>query len=510
MKKGFVSLVGAGPGDPGLLTVKARQKLEEADLVIYDYLVNPEHLRYTKKSCQAICVGKGFRHKKMSQERIHRRILDEARQGKKIVRLKGGDPYLFGRGGEEALFFEKHGISFEVVPGVTSASACAGYAGIPLTHREHNASVTFLTGHRAGTDGLDSIDWARIASIPGTIAIYMGFYNLPVICRRLLENGMVPNTPVAVIEWGTLPRQKVCEGTLRNIAEHVRLKEMKPPCMIIVGDVVRLRSKLNWFEKLPLFGKRVLVTRTQNRAGLLSSGLRALGAAVTELPTIEIRPPRGWNDLDNAIHDLSETDWLVFTSAHGVEAFFGRLTGKHKKDARALGGLKVVCVGPETAKALKEYGIQPDLLPKDFETKAIPRALSKREGSLRGKKVMLVRTDIAPQELESALRRLGAVTRAVTGYRTASPRLDARVRRELLSAPPDYLTFTSASTANNFSRMLGGLAFKRMAAKAVVASIGPVTSRALGSLGVRVHCQAKEYHVPGLIQAIEAYARRKK
>ena len=510
MKNGFVSLVGAGPGDPGLLTVKARQKLEEADLIIYDYLVNPEHLGHAKKTCRTICVGKGFRHKKMSQERIHRRIIDEARRGKKVVRLKGGDPYLFGRGGEEALFLHQHGIPFDVVPGVTSASACASYAGIPLTHREHNASVTFLTGHRADADGLDSIDWVSIASMPGTLAIYMGFYNLSVICRRLRENGMSPDQPAAAIEWGTLPIQKVCEGTIRDIAERVRLKKMKPPCMIIIGDVVRLRSKLAWYEKLPLFGKRALVTRTQDKAGFLSSRLRALGASVTELPTIEIRPPRSWNELDKAIRDLSATDWLIFTSAYGVEAFFNRLAGKHRKDARALGGLKIACVGPETAKALRAHGVAPDMIPKDFQTRAIPRALLKKTGSLRGKTVTLVRAELAPKELEKALRRLGARTREVTGYRTLSPKLDPRFRRALLNEAPDYLTFTSSSTVNNLARMLGRSAFKKMAAKCVVASIGPVTTRSLRTLGVRVDCQAKEYHVAGLINAIEIYARRKK
>ena len=509
-KNGFVSLVGAGPGDPGLLTVKARQKLEEADLVIYDYLVNPEHLRHTKRSCESLCVGKGFRHKKMSQERINERIIMEARRGKKVVRLKGGDPYLFGRGGEEALFLQKNKISFDVVPGVTSASACASYAGIPLTHREHNASVTFLTGHRAASEGLDSIDWASIASMPGTLVIYMGFYNLAIICRRLIESGMRPDMPAAVIEWGTLPRQIVCEGVVEDIAERVRLKKMKPPCLIVIGDVVKLRAELNWFEKLPLFGKRALVTRTQERASSLSSGLAALGALVTELPTIEIRPPKSWSGLDAAIQELKETDWLIFASVYGVEAFFGRFLEKHKKDARTLAGIKVACVGPETAKALRNYGIVPDLIPKDHESRAIPQALLKKERTLRGKDALLVRADIAPKELEAALRRLGMKVRAVTGYRTLSPALSPRMRRELLAEPPDYLTFTSASTAKNLSRMLGLGAFKRLASRCVVASIGPVTTKTLRTLGVRVHCQAKEYHVAGLLNAIESYAGRKK
>ena len=501
--KGFVSLVGAGPGNPGLLTLNACQKLKEADIVIYDYLVNPEHLRHTQKNCERICVGKGFRHKKLSQEKINRLIIQEAKKNKKVVRLKGGDPYLFGRGGEEALFLKKHGIPFDVVPGITSFSACAAYAGIPVTHRDHNASVTLLTGHRANDDKLDSIDWSKIASMPGTIAIYMGFYNLPVICHRLLSHGMAPRTPVAVIEWGTLPFQKVSEGKLSEIAAIVRQNKMKPPCMILIGDVVKLRRELNWYEKLPLFGKKILVTRAKGKASILSDKLKKLGAETFEMPVIEILPPKTWKPMDDCIASLSRYDWLIFTSAYGANFFLNRLYEKHDKDTRALGGVRIACVGPETAKILRPYGLRPDLIPDQYETKNLAQSLSKKIGSLLGKKILLVRADIAPKALEEDLKKMGAIPFAVTGYRTVRPKIQTGILREMT---PDYVTFTSSSTANNFIQGVGAPKAKKILSKTFVASIGPVTSKSLRQNKVRVDCEARQFHLDGLVEAIKNHA----
>lgn len=509
MRKGFVSLVGAGPGDPGLLTVKALERLREADLIIYDYLVNPEHLRHARRDCATLCVGKGFRHKKMSQQKINRLIIQKARLGKKVVRLKGGDPYLFGRGGEEALFLRKHSIPFDVVPGVTSATACANYAGIPLTHREHNASVTFLTGHRAADGALDSIDWARIAAIPGTLVIYMGFYNLAVIAKNLLRHGMKASTSAAVIEWGTLPRQKTCVGPLSEIAARVGRMKLEPPCLIVIGDVVKLRPRLDWYEQLPLFGKKILVTRSQDKAGVLSQRLRALGAEAVELPTLEIHPVRSAKPLDTALRALRRFDWLVFTSTYGVDAFFGRLEAL-KKDARSLAGLRVACVGPETAKALRAHGVEPDALPRDFETKELVPAIRKKAGSLRGLRILLVRTNIAPKELETRLEREGARTHRVTGYLTKRARVSRGLLRSLAQNPPDYLTFASSSSVKNLSALLGPKKLKRLARRSVVASIGPVTSGTLRAMGLRVGCQASSYHIDGLVSALTLHARRRR
>ena len=509
MKKGFVSLVGAGPGDPELLTLKALRRIREADLIIYDYLVNPEHLRHAKKNSTIICVGKGFRHKLMSQQKINRRIIREAKHGKSVVRLKGGDPYLFGRGAEEALFLKKHGIPFDVVPGITSALACANYAGIPLTHREHNSSVTFLTGHRAHDLALDSIDWRRIAAMPGTLVVYMGFYNLPTITRRLIANGMRSDTPVAVIEWGTLPRQKTCTSTLKNIGSLVTRMKLEPPCLIVIGDVVRLQDKLNWYERLPLFGKKILVTRTQDKAGKLSSKLQALGAETIELPTIEIGIARDFGPLDTAIRELSQYDWVVFTSSYAMDAFFERLS-RLGKDARWLKDVRIASVGPDTATALRARGLEPDALPKDSESASIPDAIRAKAGSLKNLSILLVRTNIAPVILEDRLRQAGARPHPVTGYVTKIARPDRLLLRRLTQDPPDYLTFTSSSTAKNLTAILGKNRMKRLAECSSVVSVGPKTSQTLRSLGLRVKAQASDYCVDGLVSAILKDVRRKK
>ncbi len=501
-RQGKVFLVGAGPGDTGLLTVKALSLIREADLIVYDYLANPEHLRFASPEAVKICVGKRFRHRVMTQEKINRIILTAAKKGKTVVRLKGGDPYLFGRGGEEALFLKKNRVAFEVVPGVTSATACAAYAGIPLTHRDHNASVTFLTGHRAHDAHLDSIDWKKIVGLDGTLVIYMGFYNLAVISRRLMENGMRRDMPVAVIEWGTLPRQRSCEGTLSAIADRVHEQGLKAPCIIIIGDVVSLRKDLNWYEKLPLFGKRVVITRTRDKNSLFRERLERLGPEILELPTIEIQKPSSFRAMDRVIRRIGQFDWAVFTSAYGVQAFFERLAALHK-DARALAGVRVACVGPETAAALAEKGIAPDLIPRRFETAALPLELKKNAGSLIGQKLALFRADIAPLALETGLKRLGASVTRVTAYRTRLPkRQSVEIRRALLAGNVDWVTFTSSSTVKHFVALFGLRRVKKMAKRTKFASIGPVTTRTLRGFGLKPACEAKAFTTDGLVAAL--------
>ncbi len=501
MNSGFVSLVGAGPGDPGLLTVKALERIRQADLIIYDTLANPEHLRHARKQARLLCVGRGFRHKKLSQEKINRLILAFAGRGEKVVRLKGGDPYLFGRGGEEALFLVEHKVPFEVVPGVTSATGCAAYAGIPLTHRDHNASVTFLTGHRAQDENLDTMDWRKIVSLQGTIVIYMGFYNLKKITERLIHYGMDPATPVAVMEWGTLPWQKSCDGALDQIAEIVRTRAFRAPCLIVIGDVVRLRKKLNWFENLPLFGKRILVTRQADKISALAEKFRALGSWVIEWPTIKIQKKPDLKALDHALRRLSEYDWLIFTSTHGVDGFFERLEAHHGKDARALGGVRVASVGSETTAALLKRGVRPDLQPPVFETSALARDL-KKVGSLKGKRILLLRTNIAPRQLEQNLTRLGAVVERVTVYRTVGVAIPKDSVRQLVEKPVDFVAFTSSSTVTHFFRAIGIKNMKILKKKSRFASIGPITSRTIKQHGGAVACQAKIYNTDGLVEAV--------
>ncbi len=504
--KGKVYLVGAGPGDPGLLTVKAARLVRDADLIVYDYLANPDHLRFAKPEAAKICVGKGFRHHRISQERINRLIIASARKGQTVLRLKGGDPYLFGRGGEEALYLRKHRIPFEVVPGVTSATACGAYAGIPLTHREHNSSVTFLTGHRAHDEKLDTVDWDQIVALNGTIVIYMGFYNLGKIVERLLAAGLPPQTKIAVIQWGTLPRQKSCGGTLEDIEKHVAKKGLGAPSIIIVGDVVALKNELAWYERLPLFGKKIVITRMKDKAGALTEKLTELGAEVLEFPTIEIVPLRDYSKMDSAIKSIPHFDWLIFTSAYGVDAFFDRLKERHKKDARGLQNVRIASVGPGTSSTLAQRGIHADLEPRHYETKAIVEAFRSRYSNLKGKKLLLLRADIAPTELEEGLSKLGAATKRVNAYLTKFPKaVPAEVKKELLGGGVDFVTFTSSSTVSHFVKILGLKKVKKIAKTVKFASIGPVTSGTLRSYGLRPSCEAKVFTIDGLVEAIKNY-----
>ena len=501
--KGRVSLVGAGPGDPGLLTVKALKRLERADLIIYDTLANPRHLAHAKSSAIKICVGKGFRYHRLSQARINRLVIRASKKGWQVVRLKGGDPYLFGRGGEEALFLHRHRIPFEVVPGVTSATACAAYAGIPLTHRSHNSTVTFLTGHRAGDRELDSVPWEKLVSIGGTLVVYMGFYNLTKITERLMRAGMPAATRVSVIEWGTLPYQKSCDGTLRTIGALVKKKKLKAPCIIIIGEVVSLGKQLNWFERLPLFGKKIVVTRTRDKAGLLTERLTELGADVLEFPTIEIKPLSDYSQMDRAVREVLRWDWIIFTSTYGVEAFFKRLLFRHNRDARYLSGVKTAVVGPETELALYKRGVLADLKPARFETSALADEFRRRSISLRGKNVLLFRADKATPELEANFKKLGAQVCRVNAYRTKLPRaLPKNFKNELLNGRVSLVTFTSASTVSHFVKILGLDFVKRLARRVKFASIGPVTSRTLKAYGLRPACEAKHFTIDGLVEAI--------
>jgi uroporphyrinogen III methyltransferase/synthase len=501
--KGKVSLVGSGPGDPGLLTVKALRLIRRADLIVYDTLANPEHLVYAKKSAVKLCVGKRFRHQPFSQKKIHEMILKAAQKGKNVVRLKGGDPYLFGRGGEEALYLAEHKIPFEVVPGVTSATACAAYAGIPLTHRQHNASVTFLTGHRAQDERLDSIDWKKLVAVGGTLVIYMGFYNLGNIAKRLIAAGMSAAAKVCVIEWGTLPRQKSCDGTLLDIEKKVRKQNLSAPAIIIVGEVVSLRKKLGWFEKLPLFGKKVVITRSLDKALYLKDRLAAQGAEVLEFPVIEIKPLENQKPLDAILRRLTEFDWIVFTSTYGVEAFFERLWASGAKDARALGKLCFATVGPGTSQALLKKGIHVDLEPERYETKAIVEAFKKKLGGVEGTKILLLRTNIAPPALEKGLKALGAEVTRVTAYLTRMPKsVPVDVKRQLLGGKVDFVTFTSSSTVDHFVKILGIQNVRKMARHTRFSSIGPVTSQTLKKHGLKVGCQAKTFTIEGLVDAL--------
>lgn len=497
-----VYLVGAGPGDPSLLTVKALRLIRKADLIIYDYLANPEHLRYARSDAETICVGKRFRYHKFSQNKINKLIIEKARQGKLVVRLKGGDPYLFGRGGEEALFLAERKIPFEVVPGVTSASGCAAYAGIPLTHREHNSSVTFLTGHRAHDENLDTVNWQKIISLNGTLAIYMGFYNLAKIAERLRGKGMPAGTKIAVVEWGTLPYQKSCRGTLKDIVRRVRRAKLKAPAMIYVGEVVGFAPKLAWYEKLPLFGQKIVITRSGRQSAHFRKRLENQGAQVLEFPTIAIEPVEDFRKMDAAIAHLNAYEWVVFTSVNGVRAFLGRVH-ESGNDARLFRNTRIASVGRETTAELRRWGLKPDLEPLRYETSALSDEFKKRFKKLDGMRILLARTQIAPPDLEYSLRKLGAETEALVAYRTVRPRkIDAKLKRLIEAGEADWITFTSSSTFEHFVKIIGPAKLKKLVRKTKFASIGPVTSRTIRRYGFKPACEARVYHTEGLADAI--------
>ncbi len=497
---GKVYLIGAGPGDPGLITEKGRRAIARADVIVYDYLANRRLLSYAKPQAEKIYVGKKGGCHTLSQEGINELLVDLARRGKIVARLKGGDPFLFGRGGEEAEVLVEAGIPFEVIPGVTSAIAAPAYAGIPVTHREHTSTFTMVTGHEDPTKESSAIDWEALARI-GTIAFLMGMKNLPRICENLLRAGKAPETPVAVIRWGSTPRQKVVSGTLANIVEKVKEAGLGPPSIILVGEVVRLREKLNWFEKRPLFGKRILVTRTREQASKLVEGLEELGAECLEIPTIKIVPPESFEALDEAISRLEEFDWVVFTSVNGVRYFFERLWEKGK-DARSLFKAKVAAIGVATAELIKNYGLLVDLLPKEFRAEGLLEAFSQED--LAGKKILIPRALEAREILPEKLREMGAEVVVAPAYRTILPEESAEEARRALQEGVDVVTFTSSSTAKNLLKMLGEEA-KSLLSKTLLASIGPITSDTLRKAGLNPAIEAREYTIKGLIEAISEY-----
>ncbi len=503
-KPGKVYLVGAGPGDPKLLTLRGKECLEQADVVLYDYLANPVLLDYAPARAERIYVGRRGRGTYPDQGEINRLLIDKTKAGKIVVRLKGGDPFVFGRGGEEAEAVAEAGLDFEVVPGVTAAVAVPAYAGIPVTHRTLASTVAFVTGHEDPTKGPSKLEWPRLATAQGTLVFLMGMKNLPTIVSRLIAEGRAVDTPVAVIRWGTRANQRTVVGTLGDIVRRAEEAGMEPPTVIVVGEVVRLRQQLNWFEKRPLFGKRILVTRAREQAVELSNLLAAYGGEPVECPTIQIVPPESWDDLDQALAELDRYQWLIFTSVNGVGPFMARLAEKGR-DARALAGLSICCIGPRTAKELTVYGLKADLVPSEYQAEGVIDALQK--AGVKGQNVLIPRAAVAREILPEQLRALGAEVRVVTVYRTVVPKVDVQhLREQFQQRRIDVITFTSSSTVRNFSRLFDDLAeMKKATEGAVVACIGPVTAETARELGFAVNIVAGENTVPALAQAIVRY-----
>jgi uroporphyrinogen III methyltransferase/synthase len=495
---GAVYLVGAGPGDAGLLTLRGAELLRRADVVLYDALVNPALLRLAPPSAEFIARGKNMT---MPQDEITALLVARARAGKCVVRLKGGDPYIFGRGGEEAGALAAAKISFEVVPGVSSIVAAPSYAGIPLTHRDHCSSFTVFTGHSDSADAATALHYEQIAKIPGTKVVLMGTENLADWTKSLIAHGMPPETPVAVIQCGTLGKQKSVAGTLATIAKQAEEKKISPPALTIVGDVVKLRGKLNWFENLPLFGKRIVVTRRTGQAGTFAKRLAELGADVLEVPTIRITLPTEKDAIVDCLLELNAYDWLVFTSANGVTAFFD-LFFKRFHDMRDIGGARIAAVGPATAAKLRELHLQVDLTPEDATAKKLAAAFAKFE-TVENLKMCLLRAEVANRELPEALEELGAIVDDIAIYKTVAETEDlAGADARLLAEGADWVTFTSSSTVEHFHARFDLPKLVKQFPKLKIASIGPETSKTIRTLKLEPAFEAKEHTTDGLVAGL--------
>jgi uroporphyrinogen III methyltransferase/synthase len=498
-QQGKVYLIGAGPGDPGLITVRGLKLLGEADVVIYDSLAPPELLTHIKPGAEVIYAGKRGGQPTIRQEQINRLLLEKAGKGLTVVRLKGGDPFIFGRGGEEALFLAENGIPFEIVPGVTSAIAVPAYAGIPLTHREWASSVIFVTGHEEGGDE-ERLNWAELARQHQTVVFLMGLLRLPQIVERLLKHGRAPSSPMAVIQSGTTPNQRTIVAPLSEIVARVEKAGLQPPAIVLIGEVIGLRDQLNWQENKPLFGKKILITRAKEQAAEFMELLAGYGAEPVEFPTIEIIPPASWKPLDRAIAKLGDYDWLLFTSVNGVDFFMKRLFEKGG-DLRKLTKTKVVAIGPKTAEAVRKYGIVPDLIPKYFQAEAVLEGLAGVR--MKGKRVLLPRAKEAREILPTELKKRGAKVDVVEAYRTVAPKgrreeLKSMLERKELAV----ITFTSSSTVKNFMALFKGRPVKKWLEGVKIACIGPITADTANEFGLHVDIQPKEFTVEALAKEI--------
>jgi uroporphyrinogen III methyltransferase/synthase len=495
-KTGKVYLVGAGPGDPGLVTLRAKECIENGDVIIYDHLANPETLGWARNNAEIIYVGKTSGESRSSQNEINALLIEKAHEGKQVVRLKGGDPFVFGRGAEEAQAIAEAGIPFEVVPGITSSIAGPAYAGIPVTHRAHNSHVTFFTGHEDPAKTESAIDYAALAKLGGTQVMLMGVERLGSITSEMMKHGVRGDLPVALVRWATTGQQETLTGTLRDIAQNAVANGFTPPAVAVFGEVVVLRDKLNWYEKRPLLGKRIVVTRTRKQASVLSSKLRSLGANVIELPTIRIEPPSDLREFAELVQDAHNYDWIVFTSANGVEAFFD-IFFKLYDDAREIGGARIAVIGPATAQRVKDFHLHVDLQPKEFVAEDVVREF-KKQGSIENLKILLVRAEKARDVLPKELSALGAIVDEAFAYRTVPETHDTSgARQRLVKHGADLITFTSSSTVENFLAL--GLPWPKGMR---VASIGPITSETARDNDLKVEIEAKRHDIDGLVEAI--------
>lgn len=498
MPSGTVYLVGAGPGDPGLITLKGRECIERADAIVYDYLSSNQLLAWAQPDAELIYAGKKSKHHTLSQGGINALLVELAQAGKTVCRLKGGDPMIFGRGGEEAQELREAGIPFEIVPGISSSIGGPIYAGIPVTHRDHCSQLTIFTGHENPDKEESSLDFKKIAQADGTKVMLMGVERIRNITEALAKEGLATDTPVAMIRWATTGGQETLTGTLGTIADRVEETEFKSPAVCVIGTVVNLRDELNWFETRPLFGKRVVVTRTRKQAGVLSAQLRELGADVYELPTIRIDPPEDMLGFGQLVQDAHSYDWLLFTSPNGVESFFD-LFYKIYDDARELGGAKIAAIGPGTAQKIKEYHLAVDLIPEKHVAEGLADAIE-AQGSIDNLRMLWVRPKDARNVLSQRLNAKGVILDEAIAYQTVPETEDPTGAAERFKTEgADIITFTSASTVEHFLDL--GLPIPE---GLKIASIGPITSKAVRDEGMEVDAEAEKNDFEGLVEAVKS------
>ncbi len=500
MSKGMVYLVGAGPGDPGLFTIKGKMLLEQAEVVVFDRLVGDQILSYAPREAEFIYVGKESGRHALSQDEINLLLVEKASAGKRVVRLKGGDPFLYGRGGEEAVYIREQGLDYEVVPGITSAIAVPAYAGIPVTHREATSSFAVITGHEKPGKKDSSINWDKISTGIGTLVFLMGVENLDYICSQLIKNGRNSATPVALIRWGTLPEQEVLTGTLDNIVQRVKDVDFQPPAVIVVGEVVELRNRLKWVEDKPLWGKKVVITRSREQASVLVKKIWDLGGIPLEFPTIKISKEADLTQLAEAFKHINDYQWIIFTSVNAVEIFFDEMK-LNNIDIRDLYRIKICAIGPATRKKLEDWGLKVEVMPDEYRAEGVLEALN---GIItEEERVLMPRARGARDVLPETLRKWGLQVDEIKIYSAALVAGEnADIPDNIIQGKVDYLTFTSSSTVNNFVEIMGLENISKLGKEIKIACIGPITADKARELGFEVKIVAEEYTIDGLVQAI--------
>ena len=502
MKTGKVYLIGAGPGDPGLLTLKGKRCLEEADVVIYDYLVDPRILAYARPEAELIYVGKKSQSDAIPQDEINRLMIERASHGQTVARLKGGDPFLFGRGGEEAEELVTAEVPFEVVPGITSALAVPAYAGIPVSHRRYASAVAIVSGHKEVWENAPQLNWATLAGVGGTLVFLMGTRQLRTNMQRLINHGLPTSTPVALIRWGTRPDQEVLTGTVETIADLAAERRFAPPAIAVVGEVVHLRERLRWFDTKPLFGRRIVITRPRAQASRFAELLEQQGAEVIQFPTIETVPVESYERLDTALNEISTYHWLIFTSVNGVKHFFARLQAC-QQDIRGLGRVRIAAIGPETARAVEAFYLCVEAVPEEYRAKSLVTVF----GNVHGQRILLPRAAGARAVLPQELRAQGAQVDEIPVYQTIRPQhgKTEELRSPLKEEKIDLVTFTSSSTVRNFVALFSEDDVRALLRKTRVGCIGPITADTAREFGLEVAIQPRTYTIPAFAEAIVEY-----